>query len=163
MPRKTKEKSPKEPESEDPVMDKAAINRLLQNALDEANARAEQKLEERLTTLREEINQKHQDQFAQSRGANPTTKETQMMQGVMIDAVKAANHSSYFDRKPRANIPKRFSELLVLAEEHKYNPSTRGDAQLKLLFSYLTEMQIGPRVSYCSRLRSRSTTQASTY
>jgi hypothetical protein len=95
MPRKTKEKSPKEkspnlkdsePESEDPVMDKAAINRLLQNALDEANARAEQKLEERLTALREEINQKHQeemielqDQFAQSRGANPTTKETQMM------------------------------------------------------------------------------------
>ena len=144
-------------------MDEAEINRLLQNALDEANARAEQKLEERLTALREEINQKHQDQFAQSRGANPTTKETQMMRGVMIDAVKAANHSSYFDRKPRANIPKRFSELLVLAEEHKYNPSTRGDAQLKLLFSYLTEMQIGPRVSYCSRLRSRSTTQASTY
>ena len=60
----------------------------------------------------------------------------------MIDTVKAANHSSYFDREP--NIPKRFSELLVLAEEHKYNPSTRGDAQLKLLFSYLTEMQIGP-------------------
>jgi len=29
----------------------------------------------------------------------------------MIDAVKAANHSSYFDRKP--NIPKRFSELLA--------------------------------------------------
>ena len=72
MPRKTKEKSPKEkspnlkdsePESEDPVMDKAAINRLLQNALDEANAslRAEQNLEERLTALREleEINKKH--------------------------------------------------------------------------------------------------------
>ena len=168
--KETKEKSPKK--SEDPKMDEAAINRLLQNALNEAlaNARAEQNLEERLTALREEINKKHQeemidlqDQFAQSRGANPTTKETQMMQGVMIDAVKAANHSSYFDRKPRANIPKRFSELLVLAEEHKYNPSTRGDAQLKLLFSYLTEMQIGPRVSYCSRLRSRSTTQASTY
>ena len=40
-------------ESEDPVMDEATINRLLQNALDEANARAEQNLEERLTALRE--------------------------------------------------------------------------------------------------------------
>ena len=54
-------------------MDEAAINRLLQNALNEANARAEQNLEERLTALREEINKKHQeemidlqDQFAQS-------------------------------------------------------------------------------------------------
>ena len=37
-------------------MDEAAINRLLQNALNEANARAEQNLEERLTALREEIN-----------------------------------------------------------------------------------------------------------
>ena len=54
MPRKTKEKSPKK--SEDPKMDEAAINRLLQNALNEANARAEQNLEERLTALREEIN-----------------------------------------------------------------------------------------------------------
>ena len=40
--KKTKEKSPKR--SEDPKMDEAEINRLLQNALDEANARAEQKL-----------------------------------------------------------------------------------------------------------------------
>ena len=69
--KKTKEKSPKK--SEDPKMDEAAINRLLQNALNEANARAEQNLEERLTALREEINKKHQeemidlqDQFAQS-------------------------------------------------------------------------------------------------
>ena len=82
--KKTKEKSPKR--SEDPKMDEDEINRLMQNALDQANARAEQKFEERLTALREEINQKHQeemielqDQFAQSRGANPTTKETQMM------------------------------------------------------------------------------------
>ena len=39
-------------------MDEAAINQLLQNALNlnEANARAEQNLEERLTALREEIN-----------------------------------------------------------------------------------------------------------
>ena len=61
--KKTKEKSPKKSELEDPKMDEAAINRLLQNALDEANAslRAEQNLEERLTALREleEINKKH--------------------------------------------------------------------------------------------------------
>ena len=47
--KKTKEKSTKR--SEDPKMDEDEINRLMQNALDEANARAEQKfeLEERLT------------------------------------------------------------------------------------------------------------------
>ena len=40
-------------------MDEDEINRLMQNALDQANARAEQKFEERLTALREEFNQKH--------------------------------------------------------------------------------------------------------
>ena len=44
--KKTKEKSTKK--SEDPKMDEDEINRLMQNALDQANARAEQKLEERL-------------------------------------------------------------------------------------------------------------------
>ena len=80
-------------------MDTAAINELLKNALDQAKAEAEQKLEERLTALREEINQKHQeemielqDQFAQSRGANPTTKETHIMRELMVDAVVGALH-----------------------------------------------------------------------
>ena len=36
-------------------------------------------------------------------------------------------------------LPKKFTELL---DEYEYNPSIRGDAQLKLLFSYITEMQI---------------------
>ena len=49
--KKTKEKSPKK--SEDPKMDAAELNRLVQNALNEAEARAEQNLEERLTALRE--------------------------------------------------------------------------------------------------------------
>ncbi len=42
-------------------MDEAAINRLLQNALDEADARAEQKLEERHgpTAPREETTKQH--------------------------------------------------------------------------------------------------------
>ena len=56
-----KEKSPKE--SEDPKMDEDEINRLMQNAFDQANARAEQKFEERLTALREEFNQKHQEEI----------------------------------------------------------------------------------------------------
>ena len=46
-------------------MDEDEINRLMQNALDKANARAEQKFEERLTALREEFNQKHQTNFLQ--------------------------------------------------------------------------------------------------
>ena len=57
----------------------------------------------------------------------------------MVDAVTAAHHKSYLDRRP--HVPKKFTELL---EEYKYNPSIRGDAQLKLLFSYISEMQIGP-------------------
>ena len=75
-----------------------------------------------------------QDAFAQSRGQNPTTQETHIMRGLMVDAVVAANHSSYVDKKNQ--IPKRFLEIL---KEYKYNPSIRGEAQLKLLFSYLVE------------------------
>ena len=55
--KKTKEKSTKE--SETPKMDEDEINRLMQNAFDQANA----KFEERLTALREEFNQKHLDDF----------------------------------------------------------------------------------------------------
>ena len=71
-------------------MDEAAINRLLQNALNEANARAEQNLEERLTALREEFNQKHQEemtelqeQLAQSRGGF-TTQEKYAVKELMV-------------------------------------------------------------------------------
>ena len=63
-------------------MDEDEINRLMQNALDQANARAEQKFEERLTALREEFNQKHQEemtelqeQLAQSRGGFTTQEK----------------------------------------------------------------------------------------
>ena len=88
MPRKEKDKSPKKKtkdkspkKREDPAMDEAEtwINRrLLQNALDQANAKAEQKLEERLKALEAELTKKYQDErielqdaFAQSRGQNP--------------------------------------------------------------------------------------------
>ena len=97
MPRKQKEKSPKK--SEDPAMDADAINQLLQKAIYQANAKAEQKLEERLTALQAELTKKYQDEmielqdaFAQSRGQNPTTKETHIMRELMVDAVVGALH-----------------------------------------------------------------------
>ena len=101
-------------------MDEAEINRrLLQNALDQANAKAEQKLEERLKALEAELTKKYQDErielqdaaFEQSRGEKPSTKETYVFKEAMFDAVKAANHSSYVDKKNQ--IPKRFLELLA--------------------------------------------------
>ena len=74
--KKTKEKSTKK--SEAPKMDEDEINRLMQNAFDQANA----KFEERLTALREEFNQKHQEemtelqeQLAQSRGGFTTQEK----------------------------------------------------------------------------------------
>ena len=98
--KKTKEKSPKKREDSVPAMDEAEINRrLLQNALDQANAKAEQKLEERLKALEAELTKKYQDErielqdaYAQSRGDKPSTKETHIFQQSMYDAVKAANH-----------------------------------------------------------------------
>ena len=103
-----KEKSPKE--SEYPKMDEDEINRLMQNAFDQANARAEQKFEERLTALREEFNQKHQeemielqDQLAQSRGGF-TTQEKYAVKELMVDAVTAAHHRKFFERTPHVPI-----------------------------------------------------------
>ena len=55
------------------------------------------------------------------------------------EAVVAANNASLTTQKPY--ITNRFLDAL---EEQKYNPYIRGDAQLKLLFTYLSEMQIGP-------------------
>ena len=117
--KKSKKKSPKKSEEEDPAMDEADINRFLQNALDQANAKAEQKLEERLKALEAELTKKYQDErielqdaaFEQSRGEKPSTKETYVFKEAMFDAVKAANHSSYVDKKNQ--IPKRFLELLA--------------------------------------------------
>ena len=94
--KKTKEKSTKK--SEAPKMDEDEINRLMQNAFDQANARAEQRFEERLTALREEFNQKHQEemtelqeQLAQSRGGF-TTQEKYAVKELMVDAVTAVHH-----------------------------------------------------------------------
>ena len=112
-------------------MDEAEINRrLLQNALDQANAKAEQKLEERLKALEAELTKKYQDErielqdaaFEQSRGEKPSTKETYVFKEAMFDAVKAANHSSYVDKKNQ--IPKRFLELCKMGPT-SYLPLSR--------------------------------------
>ena len=62
-------------------MDTAAINELLKNALDQAKAEAEQKLEERLKEAEDRLTKKLDDEvleiqraFEESRGAKPTTK-----------------------------------------------------------------------------------------
>ena len=96
-------------------------------------------MEDRLTKKFDDEVREVRQAFDESRGANPTTRDTTLMRGIMTEAVVAANNASLHTQKPY--IPRRFLELL---EEHKYNPSIRGDAQLKLLFSHLTEMQIGP-------------------
>ena len=49
--KKTKEKSPKKRDLEDPAMQDADINRILKDALDQANAKSEQKLKEQLKEL----------------------------------------------------------------------------------------------------------------
>ena len=51
MPRKEKspkKKTPKKRDLEDPAMQEADINRILKDALDQANAKSEQKLKEQL-------------------------------------------------------------------------------------------------------------------
>ena len=99
----------------------------MQNAFDQANARAEQKFEERLTALREEFNQKHQEemnelqeQLAQSRGGFTTQAREKhtVKELMMVDAVTAAHHNKFFEKPP--HVPKKFTEAL---DEYEYNPS----------------------------------------
>ena len=115
--KKSKKKSPqKSGETEYPAMDQEEYNRLLQNAIEQIKAEAEQKFEERLKAVEadreaqikvvedrltkkfdsdEEVREVRQA-FEESRGANPTTKDTTLMRGIimMVDAVVAANHGS---------------------------------------------------------------------
>ena len=104
--KKSKEKTPqKSGESEYPAMDQDEYNRLLQNAVDYAQAKLEQKHEEHIKALEADRDAK---------------------MGIMTEAVVAANNASLHTQKPY--IPKRFLDLL---EEHKYNPYIRGDAHAK--------------------------------
>ena len=150
MPRKEKSPKKKTPKKtrrdfEDPAMQEADINRFLQNALDQANARHEEQLkelEEKLTKKFDDEMIEMQDAFEQTKGEKPSMKDTHVFREAVITAVQAAHHQNYTDKKP--DIPKRFLDLL---KKYEYSPSRRsrrGDAQLNLLCSHLTEMQIGP-------------------
>ena len=115
--KKSKKKSPqKSEESEYPEMDQAEMNRLFQNAIEHAQAELQQKHEERIKALEadreaqikavedrltkkfdEEVREVQQA-FEESRGANPTTKDTTLMRGIMTEAVVAANNASPYPK-----------------------------------------------------------------
>ena len=106
--KKSKKKSPqKSGETEYPAMDQEEYNRLLQNAIEQIKAEAEQKFEERLKAVEadreaqikvaeDRLTKKFDDEvrevrqaFEESRGANPTTRDTTLMRGIMTEAVVA--------------------------------------------------------------------------
>ena len=104
--KKSKKKSPqKSEESEYPAMDQAEMNRLIQNAVEHVQAELQQKHEEHIKALEadreaqikvvedrltkkfdEEVREVRQA-FEESRGANPTTRDTTLMRSVMKEAV----------------------------------------------------------------------------
>ena len=145
--KKTKEKSPQRTEeSEYPEMDQDVYNRLLQNAIEQSKAELQQRHEEQLKAVEERLTRKFDDEvrelsraFDESRGANPTTRDATWMRDIMTEAVVAANNANLTTQKPY--IPNRFLDAI---EEQKYSPYIRGDAQLKQLFTYVSEMQIAP-------------------
>ena len=104
--KKSKEKTPqKSGESEYPAMDEDEYNRLFQNAIEYAQAQLEQKhadhikaleadreakikvVEDRLTKKFDEEVREVRQAFEESRGANPTTRDTTLMRSVMKEAV----------------------------------------------------------------------------
>ena len=135
--KKSKEKTPqKSGESEYPEMDQDEFNRLFQNAIEQSQAQLQQKHEEQIKRLEadreakmkvveERLTRKFDDEvrelsraFDESRGANPTTRDTTWMRDVMTEAVVAANNANLHTQKPY--IPNRFLDAL---EEQK-DPTT---------------------------------------
>ena len=112
--KKTKEKSPQRTgESEYPEMDQDEFNRRLQNAIEQVTAQLQQKHEEQIKVVEERLTKKFDDEvrelnraFEESRGANPTTRDTTWMRDVMTEAVVAANNANLHTEKPY--IPNRF-------------------------------------------------------
>ena len=103
--KKTKEKSPQRTgESEYPEMEQDDFNRLLQNAIEQSRAQLQAQLqqqhEEQLKVVEERLTKKFDDEmrdqvrelsqaFDESRGANPTTRDTTWMRDIMTEAVVA--------------------------------------------------------------------------
>ena len=108
--KKTKEKSPQRTgESEYPEMDPSQdeFNRLLQNVIEQSKAELQQKHEEQIKAVEERLTRKFDDEvrelnraFDESRGANPTTRDTTWMRDVMTEAVVAANNANLHTQKP---------------------------------------------------------------
>ena len=96
--KKTKEKSPQRTEeSEYPAMDEETYNRLFQNAIEHSKAELQQRHEEQLKAVEERLTRKFEDErrelsraFDESRGANPTTRDSTWMREIMTEAVVAA-------------------------------------------------------------------------
>ena len=82
-------------------MDQDEFNRLFQNAIEQSQAQLQQKHEEQIKRLEadrkvveERLTKKFDDEvrelnraFEESRGANPTTRDTTLMRSVMKEAV----------------------------------------------------------------------------
>ena len=106
--KKTKEKSPQRTgESEYPEMDQDEFNRRLQNAIEQSKAELQQQHDEQIRVVEERLTKKFDEEvrelsqaFEESRGANPTTKDTTWMRDVMTEAVVAANNASLHTEKP---------------------------------------------------------------
>ena len=101
--KKSKEKTPqKSGESEYPAMEQEEFNRLFQNAIEQSQAQLQQTHEEQIKRLEadreakikvvedrltkkfdEEVREVRQA-FEESRGANPTTRDTTLMRGIIM-------------------------------------------------------------------------------
>ena len=96
--KKTKEKSPQRTgESEYPEMDQDTFNRLVQNAIEQSKAQLQQQHDEQIRVVEERLTKRFDDEvrelsqaFDESRGANPTTRDTTWMRDIMTEAVVAA-------------------------------------------------------------------------
>ena len=138
--KKSKEKTPqKSGESEYPAMDQEELNRLVQNAIEQSQAQLQQKHEEQIKVVEERLTKKFDDEvrevnraFEESRGANPTTRDTTWMRDVMTEAVVAANNANLHTQKPYIPNLNRFLDAL---EEQKYSPyiASRGSRERNLL------------------------------
>ena len=78
-------------------MDQDEFNRLLQIVIEQSKAELQQKHEEQIKAVEERLTRKFDDEvrelnraFEESRGANPTTRDSTWMREIMTEAVVAA-------------------------------------------------------------------------
>ena len=139
-------------------MDQEEYNRLLQNAIEQIKAEAEQKFEERLKAVEadreaqikvaeDRLTKKFDDEvrevrqaFEESRGANPTTRDTTLMRGlgIMTEAVVAANnhpHLSHHSRRVRGQslssfkLPRTLATFRVNLKLHDHDSDSDSESE----------------------------------